>query len=72
MAFVTNTGESFYNALNVTLNKNVSKGLQFQAAYTWAKASDAQQGSTAVDTPDITSGEPFCIRFQITDRRLSI
>ena len=28
------TGESFYNALNITLNKNVSKGLQFQAAYT--------------------------------------
>ena len=53
MAFVSNTGESFYNALNVTLNKNVSQGLQFQLAYTWSKTSDAMQGSTAVDTGDI-------------------
>ena len=30
-------GRSNYNALEVTLKKNLSKGLQFLAAYTWSK-----------------------------------
>lgn len=33
-----NVGESTYNALQATLHKTFSHGLEFQAAYTWANA----------------------------------
>jgi hypothetical protein len=43
-----NVGFSSYNALQVTLRKNLSRGLQFQAAYTWDKClSDYLGTSTA-------------------------
>ena len=33
-------GDSFYNALEVMLNKRLSKGLQLQSSYTWSKLID--------------------------------
>jgi Carboxypeptidase regulatory-like domain/TonB-dependent Receptor Plug Domain len=43
-----NVGFSSYNALQVTVRKTISKGLQFQAAYTWGKClSDYLGTSTA-------------------------
>jgi Carboxypeptidase regulatory-like domain/TonB dependent receptor len=36
--FIQSSGESWYNALDVTLTKRFSKGLQFLASYTWASA----------------------------------
>ncbi len=53
-----NVGFSNYNALQVTLRKNFSRGLQFQAAYTWDKClSDYLGTSTAA------SGEGGSIAF---------
>lgn len=41
------TGSSWYHALDVSLNKRFSHGLQFLAAYTWAKGlTDANNSST--------------------------
>ena len=45
---IETTGASWYHALNVSLNKRFSNGLQFLAAYTWAKSlTDATNTSTA-------------------------
>jgi hypothetical protein len=49
----TTDSESFYNALNVTLNKRVTHGLQFQAAYSFSKSNDDRQGVQAVEAADI-------------------
>ena len=38
------TGISNYNALQATLDKRISKGLQFYAAYTWSHAMDDGSG----------------------------
>jgi hypothetical protein len=47
-------GNSNYNALWVTANKNVGKGLQFNASYTWSKSLDYNsrnfQGLTVQDS----------------------
>lgn len=47
-------GNSNYNALWVTANKNVGKGLQFNASYTWSKSLDYNsrnfQGLTLQDS----------------------
>jgi carboxypeptidase family protein/TonB-dependent receptor-like protein len=37
-------GDSWYNALQTSIAKQVSKGLQFQAAFTWSKLFDTTQG----------------------------
>jgi hypothetical protein len=37
-------GDSWYNALQTSVAKQVSKGLQFQAAFTWSKLFDTTQG----------------------------
>jgi Carboxypeptidase regulatory-like domain/TonB dependent receptor len=43
---IETSGASWYNALNVSLNKRFSNGLQFLAAYTWAKSlTDATNSS---------------------------
>ena len=45
---IETTGASWYHALNASLNKRFSNGLQFLAAYTWAKSlTDATNTSTA-------------------------
>ena len=43
------SGNSWYNALQLVVNKRLSKGLQFQSAYTWAKIIDEPQGQVAND-----------------------
>ena len=40
----TTAGDSWYNSLQVVVNKRVSRGLSFQAAYTLSKALDTTQG----------------------------
>lgn len=37
-------GDSWYNSLQLHLNKRLSRGLEFQSAYTWSKALDTTQG----------------------------
>ena len=51
---------SWYNALQIKLDKNMSHGFQFQVAYTYSKSIDDSSGSTAGDTfqTDIVS-EPW-------------
>ena len=51
---------SWYNGLQVKLDKRMSKGFQIQVAYTWSKSIDDSSGSTAGDTfsADIVS-EPW-------------
>jgi hypothetical protein len=58
MIFNPAAGESFYNALDVTVNKRFSQGLQFQMAYTWSKLNDNQQGGSGQDGNDIAA-EPL-------------
>ncbi|MBZ5642578.1 MAG: TonB-dependent receptor, partial [Acidobacteriia bacterium] len=41
---------SWYNAMQVKLDKRLSHGFQIQAAYTWSKSIDDSSGSTAGDT----------------------
>jgi Carboxypeptidase regulatory-like domain/TonB dependent receptor len=41
--------DSNYNALEVSLTKHMSKGLQFQSSYTWSKLLDNGQGQTLND-----------------------
>ena len=52
--------QSWYNAMQVKLDKRMSHGLQFSVAYTWSKSMDDTSGSTAGDTfsTDIVS-EPW-------------
>jgi hypothetical protein len=42
--------DSFYHAMNVTVDKRMSHGLQFQVAYTWAKSIDDNSSTIAGDT----------------------
>jgi hypothetical protein len=42
--------DSFYNALNVNIDKKFSHGLQFQFAYTWGKSIDDSSSTIAGDT----------------------
>jgi hypothetical protein len=41
---------SWYNAMQVKIDKRLSHGFQIQAAYTWSKSIDDSSGSTAGDT----------------------
>ncbi len=43
----TTAGDSWYNALQVSLNKRLSKGLEFQTNYTWSHSIDTTQGQVA-------------------------
>lgn len=47
MILETTRGDSWYNSLQVGVTKRLRKDLQFQAAYTWAKALDTTQGVVA-------------------------
>jgi hypothetical protein len=44
---VNSLGESFYNALQVGVNKRLSHGFQIQANYVWSKALDDSNGIVA-------------------------
>jgi hypothetical protein len=43
----TTDGDSYYNALQTSLAKSFSKGLQFQVAFVWSKLQDTTQGDIA-------------------------
>ena len=43
----TTAGDSWYNALQVSLNKRLSKGLEFQTNYTWSHSIDTTEGQVA-------------------------
>jgi len=42
--------DSFYDAMNLSIDKRLSHGLQFQVAYTWAKSMDDNSSTIAGDT----------------------
>jgi len=56
-------GRSNYNALEVTLKKNFSKGLQFLASYTWSKtlATGASSVAAAVTVADRSEIRTNCM-----------
>lgn len=48
--YVTSAFNSWYNSLQVTVKKQLSKGLQFQSSYAWGKLIDERPGVTGGDT----------------------
>ncbi|MBI4478905.1 MAG: TonB-dependent receptor, partial [Acidobacteria bacterium] len=42
-------GDSWYNSLQLTVQKQMSRGFQFQSSYTWAHALDDSQGQLGVE-----------------------
>ena len=56
----TAAGNSWYNALQFVLRKQLSNGLQFQSSYTWSKLLDETQGAAGADnqTSSIYSVDP--------------
>ena len=65
--FITAGANSWYNALQIALNKQVTKGLQFQFAYTWSKLID--QGET--QSGSINSEITQCTTYPITPLKAS-
>ena len=52
---VNSVGSSSYNSLQLTMDKRFSKGLTFQANYTWAKSIDFGSGG-GTQWPSLTPG----------------
>jgi hypothetical protein len=50
-------GASWYNGLDVTLSKRISRGLQFAVAYTWSKILDTD--AIATGAPGTPPGNPL-------------
>jgi hypothetical protein len=61
-----NIGQSSYHALQVTVRKTLSRGLQFQAAYTWGKCL-----SNYVGTSTAASGQGGNVSYNRADPRTS-
>jgi hypothetical protein len=57
--YVTGRSNSFYNALQVGLSKQLSHGLQFQTSYTWSRLIDEGQGEASGDTVGSTTYNSF-------------
>ncbi len=57
--FFTNAASSWYNALQVNVTKKLSRGLMFQAAYTYSRATDDTQGMRFNDDCGGNSGAAF-------------
>lgn len=49
---VSNAAWSYYNAMQLEWTKRLSRNLNFQAAYTWSKATDTTSEATFVGTGD--------------------
>ncbi len=43
---IKTSADSWYNSLQVVLKKRLSRGLEFQSAYTWSKSLDTTQGQS--------------------------
>ena len=67
--FREGTGNSSYNALWATAAKRLSKGLQFNASYTWSKSIDynsqSSQGITVQDSNNLR-GDRAIVRLRRT------
>ncbi len=50
MTMVTTDGQSFYNSLQLSANKNLSRGLSVQASYTYSKSVDDSSAGVANST----------------------
>ena len=48
--FYQDTARSWYNSMQISVSKHMSKGLQFQGAYTWSKTVDQNPGQLNLDT----------------------
>ena len=60
----TTDGDSWYNALQTSLNKQVSKGLQFGVTFTWSKLFDTTQGDIGSNDEGANfPSDPFNPRF---------
>ncbi len=55
---ISNGAESWYNGLEIEWIKRQSKGLQFQAAYTWSKSVDTTSEATFVGPGDTNQNGP--------------
>ena len=58
----TSRADSWYNALQVGFTKRMSKGLQLQASYTWARAFDTNPGQLNPDqnsTSSLNTADPI-------------
>ena len=55
---IGNGAWSYYHGLQVELSKRLSRGLNFQAAYTWSKAIDTASEATAVGAGDTNANGP--------------
>ena len=62
----TTGADSWYNSLQVVLNKRLSRGLEFQSAYTWSKSLDTTQGqfyfAECADTGGVEGASPLNAR----------
>jgi Carboxypeptidase regulatory-like domain len=58
----TNGGQSWYNGLQLVLNKRISSGLSVQAGYTYSKSMDDTQGVRFNDDCGGVSGNAFSDR----------
>lgn len=56
--FISNGAWSYYHGLQVELSKRLSKGLNFQAAYTWSKSIDTTSEATFVGPGDSNANGP--------------
>jgi hypothetical protein len=55
--FVSNNAWTYYNGLQATWAKRLSKGLTFQAAYTWSKAIDTTSEATNLGVSASSGGD---------------
>jgi hypothetical protein len=55
---IQTSGASWYNSLQVTVQKRLSHGLEFQSAYTYAKTLDLPQGRLIIDGEALTPQAP--------------
>ena len=64
LVFKSFDGDSYYNALQVSVTKPFAKRLQFQTAFTWSKTLDTTQGDIAsADEGSNTPANPFNAKF---------
>jgi outer membrane receptor protein involved in Fe transport len=55
---ISNDAESWYDGLEIEWDKRLSRGLQFQAAYTFSKSTDTTSEATAVGAGDTNQNGP--------------
>jgi hypothetical protein len=56
---IETTSKSWYDGLQVTLNRKLSHGLEFQSSYTWSKELDTTNGQLFIDGEIRTPATPL-------------